>query len=110
MNPKKWTEKVAALPPGMELHKIAARFKVSYSRASRILSAYGYKFTRKRSVSNINRAKQLIKKGLSNVEIAGALKISRERARKIREMFGLPKVESRGRKAGKSPYRLNGDK
>lgn len=101
---------IASLPAGLTLSEVAKRLKVSYTTASRVCSGYGYVCKRKETPSLIPRIKELIRKGLPNIEIARAVSVSREHVRRIRLDLKAPKVENRGRKTGISPYRKNGKK
>ena len=96
-------ERVSMLPAGLTLGAAAQRLGISRYQARKTLQAAGYRPVDGRSLIKCVAKKFLVEQAdwsKSNVALARAAGVSRERVRQVRERLGIQMVESRGRPKG----------
>jgi hypothetical protein len=112
MTRAEWAKEIRKLPKGLGYQAAADYLGQSYHRTRFWMLKLGYRCSIRRKQGHFWRRQEtaaiydLIDWSLSNIEIAKRLPVnpmtgrprSRERIRQLRNEFGKPKVEARGRK------------
>jgi hypothetical protein len=99
-----WRDRLATIEPGSPLQELQRRFDASYSTVHKWVRHFGYTICDLRGQTPSWADWTEVDWRQSNVAIARALNVSRERVRQVRLKIGQAKVPARSARRSRAAY------